>query len=182
MFRVGAQLVGKAFAFASRVALKPNEKLLLLWMSLTALDSDTPPKYFAARESSALALGRMVPDAPDPQDPDATSIEAERNAAFQRVKLATQGLVKAGAIRNVRRGREGSRAEFVLIFGTESVPLESTESVPLSGSESVPPGGRNPYPQGTTEEYKEPHPGSTSPRRAPHFRSVDNSEVGRIAV
>ncbi|NEN06333.1 hypothetical protein G3T36_10640 [Diaminobutyricibacter tongyongensis] len=179
---MGAQLVGKAFAFASRVTLKPNEKLLLLWMSLTALDSDNPPRYFAARESSALALGRMVPDAPPQGDPNAPAIEAERAAAFQRVKIATQGLVQAGAIRNARRGREGTRAEYVLTFGTESVPLESTENVPLSGSESVPPRGRNPYPRGTTEEHKEQPSGESRHPAPPHFWPVDNSKGERIAV
>ncbi|MEO7017241.1 MAG: hypothetical protein ABI067_11975 [Leifsonia sp.] len=184
---MGAQLVGKAFVFASRVALKPNEKLLLIWMSHTALDSDRPPRYFAAREASALALGRMVPDAPDPDASNAPEIQAERLAAFQRVKIATQGLVKAGAIRNVRRGREGTRAEYALTFGaqlngTNSVPLESSESVPLSESESVPRQGRNPYPQGTTEDYKEQHSGKSRHPASPHFAPVDNSEVDSIAV
>lgn len=168
---MGARLVGEAFAFATRVPLKPNEMRLLLWMSLIALDSDRPPRYFAAREASALALGRQVPDAPDPLDPAASSITAVREAAFQRVKLATQGLARAGAIRNLRRGREGTRAEYELTFsavlsGTESVPQVRTQNVPLSGSDNVLQKVRNPYPQGTTEEnkeYGEEHHGSTAP-------------------
>jgi len=116
---VGAQLVGAAFAFAADAhaagkGLKPNEHALLMFMALTALDTDASPRYFAAREQSAFALGRRVPDEPDPDDPDAESIEAERRAAFERVRAATQGLVKAGAIKSVRRGRAGQRAMYQL--------------------------------------------------------------------
>jgi hypothetical protein len=114
--------VSAAFVFAARVPLKPNEARLLLFMAHTALDTDKPPRYFASREASALALGRMVPDAPDLLDPDSARIEAERAAAFQRVKIATQGLVSLGAISRIRRGREGSRAEFAITLGTQNVP------------------------------------------------------------
>jgi hypothetical protein len=115
---VGAKLVGLAFTFAARKKLKPNEQLLLLWMALTALDADNPPRYFAAREQSAIALGRIVPDEPDPANPRAAEIIAERQAAFQRIKIATTGLIDAGAIVRLNRGREGRRAEFKLTIGS----------------------------------------------------------------
>jgi hypothetical protein len=180
---VGAQLVGQAFIFATRVPLTPNEFRLLLWMSHRALDSDKPPRYFAARESSALALGRIVPDQPDPFGPAAGAINREREAAFQRVKIATQGLVKARAIRSIRRGREGSRAEYAIAFdgmlaitpGTPDVPLEGTSDVPLSGSSNVHSPVRQTYPQGTTEEYKEPATGKRVDPALTHLQSVEKS-------
>jgi hypothetical protein len=158
---MGAKLVGQAFAFAARHPLTPSETLLLIWMAQTALDADVPPRYFAAREHSAVALGRLVPDAPDPGSPDAVEVRRQRAAAFQRVKLATQGLVRARAIVSARRGREGQRAEYKLTFGavdsgdsegTDSVPLSGTESVPLSESKTVLQPVRNAYPQGITQE------------------------------
>ncbi len=143
---MGAQLVAAAYAFGAQHRLKPNEKLLLIFMALTALDTDQAPRYFAARESSALALGRLVPDAPEPDDPRAEEINAERAAAFQRVKEATAGLIKAKAIERVRSGRTGQRAEFVLRLGTESRLLVGTDSnisngrIPYAGgTESGPP-------------------------------------------
>lgn len=179
---VGARLVGQAFAFAARRPLKPNESLLLLFMAHTALDADVPPRYFASREQSALALGRMVPERPTPDDARAAQMDAERAAAFQRVKTATQGLVRAGAIRSLRRGREGQRAEYALTFGavdgsgsrgTDSNPLAGTENVPLSGSDSVLQQVRNPYPQGTTQEPQGITPRETTDPAFTHVQPVE---------
>ena len=114
---MGAQLVGKAFAFATEHELKANEMRLLVWMSLMAMDRDTPPRYFASREESAYGLGRFVPDEPHPLDANAEVATLEREAAFQRVKIATAGLVRSGAITRTRRGQAGNRAEFVLSYG-----------------------------------------------------------------
>jgi hypothetical protein len=183
---MGAQLVSRAYAFAVEQELSGNEMRLLTWMALKALDADKPPRYFAAREESAVGLGRRVPDEPAPDDPDHGAIMQVREAAFQRVKIATQGLIKAGAIERTRRGREGQRAEFVLSFGiprrassgTDSVPLEGTESVPLSGSDSVPTGVRNPYPQGTTEEPQgEDGEDMGRETRPPHVPPPRNSDT-----
>jgi hypothetical protein len=187
MSNVGAKLVGEAFAFAARRDLKPNETLLLLFMALTAIDSDLKPRYFASRERSAVALGRLVPEEPSPSDPQAAEINRQRTAAFQRVKTATTGLVKAGAICQIKRGREGQRAEYELtlgsvetrsLFGSEYVPLEGTEYVPLSASESVLQPGRNPYPQGSTKETTRRSGSGVSHReRASRVGSVDKSET-----
>ncbi|MBF4606936.1 hypothetical protein [Curtobacterium sp. VKM Ac-1393] len=114
MRTVGARLVGEAIVFAQRVPLAPNEFRLLVYMALTALDADAKPRYFASRESSAFALGFAIPDEPAPGDPDAVKIERQRTNAFQRVKVATTGLVRRGAIASERRGREGQRAEYSL--------------------------------------------------------------------
>ncbi len=173
---MGAQLVGRAIAFAAQNDLKPNEYRLLVFMALTALDSDQQPRYFASREESAFALGRMIADKTT-TDPSAL---AAREAAFKAVKLATQGLVRLGAIDRIERGRNGHRAVYGVTFrGTKSVPLNGTESVPLRGTKSVPQGVRNPSPLGTTEEPQEELPGRT-PRftEASHLHSVDGVEQG----
>jgi hypothetical protein len=183
---MGAKLVGQAFAFAARHSLTHSETLLLVWMAHTALDADVPPRYFAAREHSAVALGRLVPDAPDPSSPDAAVVIRERAAAFQRVKLATQGLVRARAIVSSRRGREGQRAEYKLTFGavgtgdsegTESVPLTGTESVPLSESKTVLHPVRNAYPQGITQEQPRDTRRETPVPAATYVRPVERSEA-----
>jgi hypothetical protein len=176
---MGAQLVGRAIAFAAMNDLKPNEYRLLIFMALTALDTDQPPRYFASREESAFGLGRRVADG-HTTDPDEI---AARDAAFKAVKLAVQGLVKCGAIERLQRGRSGRRAEFAVTFrGTKSVPLKGTESVPLRGTKSVPAGVRNPSPQGTTDEPQE-ELGRRTPRftEASHLQPVDNSDERRSA-
>lgn len=111
---MGAHLVQQAFAVGAMKALKPNEFRLLTYMALTALDAGDPPLYFAGRERSARALGRLVPDEPRSDDPDADAKRAERRAAFQAVKVAASGLQKAGVIRCRASGRHGRNAEFEL--------------------------------------------------------------------
>jgi hypothetical protein len=136
-------------------------------MSLTALDNDKPPRYFASRETTAVAFGRTVPDQPDPTDPAAEEIDRMRDAAFKPVETALRGLKSKGAIRKIRDGRGGTTAAFALVFepvdnfrlggarGTENVTLETTEIVTLRGTKTVPPGVGKPYPLGTREEQEE---------------------------
>jgi len=189
---MGAQLVGQAVVFAARADLKHTEARLLNFMALTALDSGTPPTYFAARESSALALGRIVPDQPNADDPDREDIEKSRAAAFEAVRVATQGLVRTGAIRNVRRGREGQRAEYALTLGPvenlegeedrgrKILPLGPRKILPLRSRKFLDTGAGNSCPQGTTEEpLQEQHPGRRSPRATTSPVPVENSQ--RIA-
>lgn len=116
---MGAQLVVKVFVFAVGKPLKPNEFRLFTHMALTALDTDVRPTYFGSREQSTLALGRTIPDPVPPDDPHFAVIDAERKAAFKRVLEAQKGLIDAGAIRRIRHGQAGQRAEFELTFGRE---------------------------------------------------------------
>lgn len=182
---MGAQNVSQAFLWAAdrqedaldpaEAPPTPNEMRLLIWMSLHALDRDIPPRYFMRREGTAVAFGRKIPDEPDPESPDAEDVRRERAAAFQRIKIATQGLVKKGAIRRVRRGREGVIAEYALIFGgTSHVPLIGTPDVPLSESPRVPHSVRDAYPQGTTEEQQDKGRGRTPGPAAPHLHPVES--------
>lgn len=110
---MGAQLVSQAYAFAAGRDISGNEMRLLLFMALSAMDADNPPRYFASREESAFALGRRVVDA-SCEDPVAL---ADREAAFARVKVALRGLVRAGAILRVVNGRNGRRSEYALTLG-----------------------------------------------------------------
>ncbi|MWJ18486.1 hypothetical protein DOU17_06040 [Clavibacter michiganensis subsp. michiganensis] len=121
---MGAQLVGKAYAFAVDHRLTDREMRLLAWMALTAKDTDLQPQYYRRRESTALALGELVPDRPESGDPETATKTAERDAAFQRVKVATAGLVKAGAITRLRSGREGRVAVFAVTLGVTPRPTK----------------------------------------------------------
>ncbi|MFB8893576.1 hypothetical protein [Microbacterium plantarum] len=160
---MGSRLVKQLIAYAIDVPLKPNEYRLMTYMALTALDDDTPPRYFDSREASALALGRRVRDEVHPDHPDHAEIQLERNAAFSAVKEAVSGLTGIGAIRRLKSGRAGRRAEFAVVIdvqmsinteeyrrrrkgdglrprGRDSLPLKGRKSIPLRGRESLPAG------------------------------------------
>lgn len=182
---MGAQLVGQAYVFALDHSLTANEMRLLAWMALHALDGDATPKYFMGREQTAIGLGRRIPDAPRPDDPNGAEVERQRTAAFEAIKTATRGLVKAGAIRNVMRGREGRRAEFQLTLtpvdnllplemrGRKNLPLKGRKNLPLAGRKFLPGGEGKTFPQGTTEEpLEEQHGGPTSTRRTTSLAEV----------
>ncbi|WP_434316380.1 hypothetical protein [Leifsonia sp. P73] len=109
---MGAQLVGKAFAFGMTHSLTGNEFRLLAFMAHTALDSDRPPRYYGSRERSAYGLGFVLPDHDD--TPEAAKA---RRSAFEVVRRATAALLDAGAITRVRSGRAGQRAEFTILTG-----------------------------------------------------------------
>jgi hypothetical protein len=122
---MGAQLAKQAYAFGASHPLTASEMRFLVWMALTAKDTDERPIYFMSREQSALALGRIVPDEPRPGQEDAAAVLKERKAAFQAVKVATTGLVSHGAIRSLVRGRTGHRAEYELTLGQLAAPSAS---------------------------------------------------------
>ncbi|KQQ66103.1 hypothetical protein [Microbacterium sp. Leaf320] len=108
---MGANLVGRAIAYAVDVPLQPNEFRLLVGICLTAHDDHTPPRYFDSREAMALILGRRIPDAvtglPDPP---------ERAAGLKSVKVAMKGLTDLHALRRTKTGGHGRRAEFEVIL------------------------------------------------------------------
>jgi hypothetical protein len=176
---MGAQLVGLAFAVASRLELKPHEALLLIGMAHTALDSDKAPRYFGSRESSAFLLGRFVPDEADPDAPNAEEVRLEREAAFKSVQRAVRGLTRAGAIQVRRTPRIGQRAEYSLPVDlwrkvaltdpskTKSVHLDRTKTVHLPRTQSVRPEDENRPPKETQEPQEdlgeEEHPDPAEP-------------------
>lgn len=108
---MGANLVGRAIAYAVDVPLQPNEFRLLIGVCLTAHDDNTPPRYFDSREAMALILGRRIPDA-------ATGVPdtPERVAGLKAVKVAMKGLTDLRALRRTKTGGHGRRAEFEVVL------------------------------------------------------------------
>lgn len=202
---MGARLVREVYAYAADVPLKPNEFRLLAYMALIAIDPGdpggrAPRRYFDSRESSALALGRRVPD-----ESGEKADLAERHAAFTAVKEALSGLVKLKSIEREKRGGNGRRAEYSLTLsptssrGTEefrrrrrgrtSLPQKGDgaatadrDSLPLRGRSSLPVGAgiacrlgqEIPTPQ-EEEDLQEQAGGITSPKPATSLAPVDNS-------
>lgn len=191
---MGANLVGRVFGYRAAVpVLNPTEFELLTYMALTALDADQPPVYFDSREASALALGRLVPDAVHPDDPDYNDVERERTAAFQRVKVAIQGLISLEAIKRLRQGGNGRRAEYAIILNAAAT-LSTGEfrkralKVRRTTLTGVRPTYRLGYGGRTTEGYAERTPyenrggqgttgGTTSRNVSTSLGPVDNSKA-----
>lgn len=140
--RMGAQLVRRAFAFAAQNRLTGNEFRVLAHMTLTALDGDAEPRYWAKREVLAHALGHLIPDAPMPGDPNEPETNAARERAFYAVKTAVRGLVNAGAIERLRLGRIGQTAAYrITLTGSpvvEKTPAITGLSPPQIGGKSTP--------------------------------------------
>lgn len=188
---MGAMLVSRTFAYAVDVPLRPNEKHLLLFMALTALDTDSTPRYFASREESAIALGRRVPDAAPRGEPDAP----ERVAALEAVKVAIRGLVKLDAIVQLKRAYAGvQRPEFELCIDiartrkTDEFRERVRKAQPspirrlsLPESKAQPSGFEgSAFPQGTTGT-KGTTGGRTSPNETTSLEPVDNFAKGEAA-
>lgn len=165
---MGARLAGRAYAAIARdpSPLTPNARLLLIWMALSALDSDPSPLYYRRPEDSALGLGHMISDHIDDADPEADSLRRKRDSALRMVRRATTELVDRGYIQRRKRGQKWQRAEYeitipTLIAPELSVPPEKELSVPLSGTISTAQEGLS-VPPKEPQEPQEPDRGSTS--------------------
>ncbi|MFC7927690.1 hypothetical protein [Microbacterium laevaniformans] len=189
---MGANLVGRVFAYRAVVpVLNPTEFELLTYMALTALDSGQPPIYFDSREASALALGRIVPNAVQPEDPDFDEVDRERTAAFQRVKVAVQGLIALGAIQRVRQGGNGRRAEYAIMlnapaslstdeFRKRALKVRRTTLTGVRPTYRLGYGGRTPQGYGERTPYENrggqgTTGGTTSPNASTSLGPVDGS-------
>ncbi|MEF2977034.1 hypothetical protein [Subtercola sp. YIM 133946] len=104
-----------AVLVAAQLELGSNAARLLLHMALECWDDHdnpagtSPRRYFGGREMSAIALGFLAP-------------ENGSDRAFQVVNRTIRELLGKGAIRRVRSGRSGQRAEFELLLDS-SRPL-----------------------------------------------------------
>lgn len=185
---MGAQLVKKAFGAIARdpKPLTPNARLVLLWMALTALDTDAKPIYFGARETTALALGRMVSDLVDDDDPRFDEISRERESVFRMLQRALSELVDRGYIVRRRRGQKWQNAEYLVTIPS---PVSAEQSVHPENERSVHPEPNDSFgrtvqtvrpqdPSGTTEEQPR---GKTLATEASHLRPVDSSIEGEAA-
>lgn len=112
---VGLYAAKNAVLVAAKLKLGPTAARLFFHMALECWDDadnsggQPPRRYFGAREASAIALGFLAP---------ANGSEA----AFRAVKRATRELVDAGAIRRIRYGGNGRRAEFELNLDSSRLP------------------------------------------------------------
>jgi hypothetical protein len=116
-----------AVLVAARLKLGNTASRLLLHMALECWDekrgSQEPRRYFAGRESSAIALGFLAPD-------------NGSDAAFRAVKRAVHELVEAGAIRRVRAGGRNLTSEYELVLDSSrpvAHPTSLNSPIPFPG-------------------------------------------------
>jgi hypothetical protein len=106
-----------AVLVAARLNLGNTAARLLLHMALECWDDadnpggQQPRRYFAGRESSAIALGFLAPT-------------NGTEAAHRAVKRAVKELVDSGAIVRIRAGRNGLTSEYELMLNS-SRPVAS---------------------------------------------------------
>jgi hypothetical protein len=191
---MGATLALQAVGFANLAKLNPTARCVLNYMALRALDdaSATPQtpsrRSFMRRSELGLAIGRFMPDSePGPDAP----IEERRqwNADDQAIWRALYCLKAAGAIKERRKARTGWTVEYEIILDdrvSQNVALEGAQNValdPVPATKNVAPGfterSPNEYPRNNTLGNR---PRTTSPKRAPHFQPVDNSDALEWAV
>jgi hypothetical protein len=106
---MGLYAAKSAVVLAARLDLGNTAARLLVHMALECWDEgdnparQEPRRYFAGRESSAVALGFLAP-------------ENGSEAAHRAVKRAIRELVDAGAIERIRAGRGGHTSEYLLVL------------------------------------------------------------------
>lgn len=102
-----------AVLVAMRLQLGNTAARLLTHMALECWDEDrgeqAARRYFAGRESSAIALGFGAPD-------------NGGEAAHRAVKRAIKELIERGAIRRVRMGGRGETSEYELLLDSSRPP------------------------------------------------------------
>lgn len=103
-----------AVLVAAQLGLGNSATRLLLHMALECWDEDRDDqparRYFAGRESSAIALGFLAPD-------------NAGEAAHRAVKRAVRELIDRGAIRRLRTGGRGDRSEYELLLNSSRPPV-----------------------------------------------------------
>jgi hypothetical protein len=113
---MGLYAAKNAVLVAARLKLGNTAARLLLHMALECWDDEDNPghqeprRYFAGRDSSAIALGFLAP-------------ENASEAAHRAVKRAIKELVDAGAIRRIRVGRNGVTSEYELALDSSRPPM-----------------------------------------------------------
>lgn len=119
-----------AVLVAARLELGNSATRLLIHMALECWDEDRgsqkPRRYFAGRESSAIALGYLAPENGSEQ-------------AHRAVKRAVRELIDRGAIERVRAGGRGVTAEYELKLESARPPhLQPVPNgpIPFPGSEA----------------------------------------------
>jgi hypothetical protein len=120
-----------AVLVAAQLGLGGPATRLLLHMALECFDEDRDDqpqrRYFAGRESSAIALGYLAPD---------NASEAARSA----VKRALRELVATGVVSRIRSGGRGQTSEYELNLDSSRPPMMRLSArkpilLPLRGGE-----------------------------------------------
>lgn len=111
-----------AVLVSAQLGLGNSATRLFLHMALECWDEDkgTQParRYFAGRESSAIALGFVAP-------------ENGEEAAHRAVKRAVKELIDRGAIKRLRRGGWGETSEYELLLNSSRPPVIRRSHEPI---------------------------------------------------
>lgn len=128
MGMMGLYAAKAAVLAAARLQLGNSATRLLLHMALECWDEErdhqAPRRYFAGRESSAIALGFLAPS-------------NGSEAAHRAVKRSVRELIDRGAIRRVRLGGRGETSEYELLVDSArpaSSRRGASEPIPFPGS------------------------------------------------
>ena len=119
---MGLYAAKSAVLVAARLNLGNAAARLLVHMALECWDDQDNPagqearRYFAGRESSAIALGFLAPD-------------NGSESAHRAVKRTIRELVDAGAIIRVRAGRNGQTSEYELLVDSSRPQLRHSSNV-----------------------------------------------------
>ena len=125
---MGLYAAKDAVLVAARLGLASTATRLFLHMALECWDEEDNPgrqkprRYFARRESSAVALGFLAPT-------------NGSEAAFRAVKRAVRELVDKGAVIRVRHGGNGQTAEYDLQVNSIKPPRGVNAPVSLQAFE-----------------------------------------------
>lgn len=132
---MGANNVKQVYAHWKDLGHRPHR--LLAYMALRTLDADSPPRYWAGRDSLAEALGYSVPPAPadDDESPEAEAARRERATGHNAVSKVTGELVKAGALIRLHPGNFRTNAVFALVLSPaqatpQGLPTEPAQVTP----------------------------------------------------
>jgi len=110
---MGLYAAKNAVLVAARLGLGNTATRLLLHMALECWDEErsgqAPRRYFAGRETSAIALGFLAP-------------HNGSEMAHRAVKRAIRELIDAGAIRRTRVGGRGLTSEYELLLDSSRPP------------------------------------------------------------
>lgn len=114
MLVMGLFAAKNAVLVSAQLGLGNSAARLLLHMALECWDEDRDAqparRYFARRESSALALGYSAP-------------ENGGEAAHRAVKRAIRELIESGVIRRLRLGGRGDTSEYELLLNSTRPPV-----------------------------------------------------------
>jgi hypothetical protein len=122
---MGYQNVQLVFAHWTHLPDRPFR--LLTFMALKAQDDER--MFWAGREACAVALGRMTPPEPGPDDKSKTAHEYRklRHANFEAVRNATQPLLETNAIWVVQASSPFNNAKYLLNLAARTPQAEPAE-------------------------------------------------------